>query len=109
MEDLLKISVVKYWGPEANKPGNFCIVGHNYHNKRFFSKASNLTNGDTIYVTDRTNTTLEYKVYANYVVEPENLKCTSQLTNGQTDITLITCTQTGKQRTIIKARAVNAK
>ena len=109
MEDLLKISVVKYWGPEANKPGNFCIAGHNYHNKRFFSKVSNLTNGDTIYVTDRTNTTLEYKVYANYVVEPENLKCTSQLTNGQTDITLITCTQTGKQRTIIKARAVNAK
>ena len=51
--------------------------------------------------------TLEYKVYDNYVVEPDDLKCTSQLTNGETDITLITCTMTGKQRTIIKARAVN--
>lgn len=107
VEDLLKISVVKYWGPEANQPGNFCIVGHNYHNKRFFSKASELTEGDTIYVTDTNNKTLEYKVYANYVVEPEDLKCTSQLTNGQTELTLITCTMTGKQRTIIKARAVN--
>ena len=107
-EDLLKISVVKYWGPEANEPGNFCIVGHNYHNKRFFSKASTLENGDSIYITDTNNKTLEYKVYSNYVVEPDDLKCTSQLTNGATDITLITCTMTGKQRTIIKARAVNA-
>ncbi len=109
IEDLLKISVVKYWGPEANKPGNFCIVGHNYHNKRFFSKASTLKNGDSIYVTDINNKTLEYRVYANYVVEPNDFKCTSQLTNGNTDITLITCTMTGKQRTIIKARAINAE
>ena len=107
VEELLKISVVKYWGPEANKPGNFCIVGHNYHNKRFFSKAATLKNGDVIYITDTNNKTLEYKVYDNYVVEPEDLRCTSQLTNGATDITLITCTMTGKQRTIIKARATN--
>ena len=106
MEDLLKISVVKYWGPEANSPGNFCIVGHNYHNKKFFSKAAELKKGDKIYITDKNNKTLEYKVYDNYVVDPDNLKCTSQLTNGETDITLITCTMTGKQRTIIKARAI---
>ena len=67
-----------------------------------------MKNGDIIYLTDTNNKTLEYKVYANYVVEPDDLKCTSQLTNGQTEITLITCTMTGKQRTIIKARAVNA-
>lgn len=107
VEDLLKISVVKYWGPEANQPGNFCIVGHNYHNKRFFSKVSTLEIGDSIYITDTNNKTLEYKVYDNYVVEPDNLKCTSQLTNGATEITLITCTVTGKQRTIVKARAVS--
>lgn len=109
VEELLKISVVKYWGPEANQPGNFCIVGHNYHNKRFFSKAATLQNGDSIYITDTNNKTLEYRVYDNYVVEPNDLKCTSQLTNGATDITLITCTMTGKQRTIIKARAINAE
>lgn len=107
-EDLLRISVVKYWGPDANKQGNFCIVGHNYHNRRFFSKASTLKNGDSIYITDTNNVTLEYKVYDNYVVEPTDLSCTSQITNGETEITLITCTITGKQRTIIKARAVNA-
>ena len=104
MEDLLKISVVKYWGPDANQPGNFCIVGHNYHNKKFFSKVAELKNGDKIYITDKNNKTLEYKVYDKYVVDPDNLKCTSQLTNGETDITLITCTMSGKQRTIVKAR-----
>ena len=67
-----------------------------------------MKNGDTIYITDTNNKTLEYRVYDNYVVEPEDLKCTSQLTNGKTEITLITCTMTGKQRTIIKARAINA-
>ena len=107
-EDLLKISVVKYWGPEPNVAGNFCIVGHNYHNKRFFSKISTLKKDDTIYLTDTNNKTLEYKVYDNYVVEPDDLQCTSQLTNGETDLTLITCTITGKQRTVIKARATNA-
>ncbi len=106
-EDLLKLSVVKYWGPDANEQGNFCIVGHNYHNKRFFSKAATLKKGDSIFITDTNNKTLEYKVYDNYVVEPNDLKCTSQLTNGATEVTLITCTMTGKQRTIIKARAVN--
>lgn len=107
IEDLLKISVVKYWGPEANQPGNFCIVGHNYHNKKFFSKAAQLQEGESIYLTDKSNKTLEYRVYKKYVVEPDDLKCTSQLTNGATDLTLITCTMTGKQRTIVKARAVN--
>jgi len=108
MEDLLRLSVVKYWGPDANEQGNFCIVGHNYHNKRFFSKASTLKNGDSIYLTDTNNRTLEYKVYDKYVIDPDDMRCTSQLTNGETDLTLITCTMTGKQRTVVKARAVNA-
>ena len=107
IEELLKISVVKYWGPEPNTQGNFCIVGHNYHNKKFFSKVSTLKKGDVIYLTDTNNKTVKYEVYDNYVVEPDDLKCTSQLTNGATEITLITCTMTGKQRTIIKARAMN--
>ena len=107
-EDLLKLSVVKYWGPDANEQGNFCIVGHNYHNRRFFSKAATLKNGDSIYLTDINNQTLEYKVYDNYVIEPTDMSCTTQITNGETELTLITCTMTGKQRTVIKARAVNA-
>lgn len=106
LDELLKISVIKYWGPEPNKTGNLCIAGHNYHNKRFFSNVSKLENGDRIYITDTTNKTVEYIVYKKYIVDPTDLSCTSQLTNGNTDITLITCTMSGKQRTIVKARAV---
>ena len=29
---LLKISPTKFWGPDPNTEGNFCVVGHNYRN-----------------------------------------------------------------------------
>lgn len=35
-EALLKISPTKFWGPEPNEVGNFCIVGHNYRNTKIF-------------------------------------------------------------------------
>ena len=31
-DELLKISVCKFYGPEINSTGNFCIIGHNYNN-----------------------------------------------------------------------------
>ena len=39
-----------------------------------------------------------------YVVEPDNTDCTSQLTNGETEITLITCTKDFRKRFIVRAR-----
>lgn len=103
-EELLKISLVKFWGPEPNEVGNFCIVGHNYRNTKFFSKLSTLVTGDVIDITDMSGKTLQYKVYNQYVVDPTDVSCTSQLTNGKKEITLITCTTDSKHRTIIKAR-----
>jgi len=86
------------------KPGNFCIVGHNYRSDKFFSHVPELTIGDTIYLTDLSNRTLEYKVYDRYVVAPEDRACTSQRTNGKKEVTLITCTNDSKQRVVVKAR-----
>ena len=106
-EELLKISLVKFWGPEPNDVGNFCIVGHNYRNTKFFSKISTLQTGDVIDITDMFGKTLQYKVYNQYVVDPTDVSCTSQLTNGKKEITLITCTTDSKHRTIIKARESN--
>ena len=37
-KELLKVSLNKYWGPNPNKEGNLCIVGHNYNDERFFGK-----------------------------------------------------------------------
>lgn len=100
---LLKISPCKFWGPNPNEIGNFCIVGHNYKNEQFFSKVPTLENGDIIQITDLFGNTVEYEVYDKYVVLPTNTDCTSQLTNGKREITLITCTNDNKQRVIVKA------
>jgi sortase A len=107
-DELLKISPCYFWGAEPNEVGNFCIVGHNYRNTKFFSKVPNLENGDIIEITDlvKTKTTVQYYVYDKYTVVPDDRDCTSQETDGKTEITLITCTNDGKKRVIIKARKV---
>ena len=105
-EALLKISPTKFWGADPNEVGNFCIVGHNYRNTRFFSKVPTLENGDIIEITDSAKKTVRYSIYNKYVVNPDDLSCTSQLTDGRTEITLITCTDDSKQRVIVKARAI---
>lgn len=102
-EELLKISLNKYWGPEANEIGNYCIVGHNYKNTKFFSKLDQLVNGDIVELTDLTGRTLTYKIYDSYIVEPTDVSCTSQLTKGKKEVTLITCANNGKQRLVVKA------
>lgn len=105
-EELLKISPTKFWGPNPNKVGNFCIVGHNYRNTRFFSKVPTLQAGDIIQVTDLSGKTIQYKVYNKYQVDPTDVSCTTQLTNGKREVTLITCTDDSKYRVVVKAREV---
>lgn len=104
-KELLKVSLNKYWGPNPNKPGNFCIVGHNYNDDNFFGKLHNIEIGHFVQLTDMSGKTMQYKVYDTYIVDPDNTDCTSQLTNGETELTLITCTKNFKQRFIVKARA----
>ncbi len=103
-EDLLKKSPTKFWGPDPNEVGNFCIVGHNYRNSRFFSKVPKLEPGDIIEITDvATGKTINYKVYNKYQVDPNDVSCTTQLTNGKKEVTLITCTDDSKYRVVVKA------
>ena len=105
-DELLKIAPCKFWGPEPNQEGNFCIVGHNYRSDKFFSHVPELELGETIEITSITGETLIYKVYDKYIVEPDDVSCTSQRTNGLKEITLITCTDDSKQRVIVKAREI---
>lgn len=109
IEELLKISPSKYWGCEPNEVGNFCIVGHNYRNKKFFSKVPTLVVGDTIDITDFSvpnGRTITYEVYDKYTVDPSDTSCTTQLTGGRKEITLITCTDDSKLRVIVKCKEV---
>lgn len=100
-EENLKIAPSKLYGPEPNQVGNFCIVGHNYRDKTQFSKLSVLENGDIVELTDRKNHKLRYKVYDKYKVEETDLDCTSQETKGQIELTLITCTNSSKNKRLV--------
>lgn len=113
-DELLEISVNRYW-PEQDKMkpndiGNYCIVGHNYRNGKMFGRLSELENGDIVELEDMSGRTIEYEVYNKYVVEPTDTSCTSQLANGRPltfrELTLITCTNYGTQRLVVKCREV---
>lgn len=92
-EELLKISLNKFWGPNPNQEGNYCIVGHNYKNKKMFGRLSELEIGDTAELTDLKGNTITYEVYDIYIVDPTDKYCTKQETDGKKEITLITCTK----------------
>ena len=105
--ELLKISPCKFYGADPNEVGNFCIAGHNYKTNQFFSKVpKNIVVGDIIEITDLSGRTLKYSVYDKYNVVPKDTSCTSQLTNGNKVVTLITCTDDNKKRVIIQAREI---
>ena len=103
---LLKIAPCKFHGPNPNEVGNLCIAGHNYRNSKFFSKVPDMKSGDIIEITDLSGNTVKYAIYDMFIVNPDQLECTSQLTDGRREITLITCTDDNKQRHIIKAREI---
>lgn len=105
-EELLKISLNKYWGPKPNEVGNYCIVGHNYKSGKMFGNLPAITNGDIIELTDMTGRTIKYSVYDRYQVTPTDTACTSQLTGGKKELTLITCKEYGQERLVVKAREV---
>ena len=112
-DTLLKISPTRFWGPDldegvfdANEIGNFCIVGHNYRNSKFFSKLPTLENGDIIELTDMKGRTVTYELYDKYIVEQTDVSCTDQNTQGKREVTLITCTNDSKARWVTKFKEV---
>ncbi len=113
-DELLSISVNRYWPkPDKLKPnevGNYCIVGHNYRNGKMFGRLNELVNGDIVVLEDMTGRKVQYAVYNTYIVEPNDTSCTSQLANGKPltrrELTLITCTNYGTQRLVVKCKEV---
>lgn len=110
-DSLLKVALNKYWGAAPNEVGNMVVLGHNYKNSKFFGKLPQIENGAIVKITDLSGKTMDYKVYDKYIIDPNDNSCTSQLTNGRTEITLITCYyQPGdvhaSKRFVVKARAI---
>ena len=109
-DSLLEISVNRYWPKKGkiqfDEVDNYCIVGHNYRNGKMFGRLNELENGDIVEIDDLTGRTLKYEVYKKSVVDPDDTSCTSQRTNGRKELTLITCTNYGTQRLVVKCKQI---
>ena len=103
-EENLKISVTKFYKGKPNQVGNFCVVGHNYITSNMFHNLNKLEVNEKIYLTDKLYGKKEYYIYKKEIVNPKDVSCLSQETDGNMELTLITCTADSKKRIIIKAR-----
>lgn len=87
-----------------NKVGNTTLQGHNWRNWMFFSRNKNLNNGDSVFIKDKSGLELEYIIYKKFTAKPSDSAYIVRNTNGNTEISLSTCTNAAKDRLIILAR-----
>lgn len=104
--ELLNHNLNKFWGCNPNEVGNYVIVGHNYNNGSYFGTLDELELNDVIKITDVNGKTLSYRIYDMYYVDPTDVRCTSQLTDGKKEVTLITCNYNGSERLVVKATEI---
>lgn len=100
----LETSVAFLYGPGLNEVGNNVIIGHNYRNGTMFSNLKKLSNGDAIYITDLTGRKIKYIIYKIYRTSGDDASYMTRNTNGKREISLSTCTDDSKARTIVWAK-----
>ena len=100
----LETSVAFLYGPGLNKIGNNVIIGHNYRNGTMFSNVKKLENGNAIYITDTSGRKVKYTVYKIYRTSGDDASYMTRNTNNKREISLSTCTDDSKARTIVWAR-----
>ena len=91
--------------PKINEPGNTVIIGHNYRNGKFFSNNKKLEVGDKIKITDLTGRTLTYSIYEISTLPETDTEYITRDRGNNIEISLSTCTDDGKDRLVILARA----
>lgn len=102
-KERMDVCPTKFWGPEPNEIGNFCITGHNYKKDNMFYNLIDLEIGDEFYLLDNKNGKYTYTIYDIYKVKPQNTDSLEQDTGGKRIVTLITCVNYSDTRLIIQA------
>ena len=105
-EETMKVSITKFWGPQANEIGNYTVAGHNNKDGTMFGKTKYLQIGDKIRLTNLRNETIKYEIFKIYSIEPDDVECVESVQSGTREITLITCTNGHKNRLVTKARQI---
>ena len=96
--------VLMYTANGLNEVGNSVIIGHNYRNGTMFSNVKKLAKGDVIYITDATGRKVKYTIYDMYRTSGTDSEYITRNTNGKREISLSTCTDDSKARTIVLAK-----
>lgn len=95
----LKIAPCRYTG--SVKTDDLVIAAHNY--ERHFGKLSGLSEGDEVSFTDMDGTVTRYEVAAVDILSPAAV---AEMTSGEYDLTLFTCTYGGKSRVTVRCERV---
>ncbi|MBQ6877040.1 MAG: sortase [Oscillospiraceae bacterium] len=96
----LKTAPCRYSGSVYTE--DLVIMAHNY--KKHFGRLSQLVNGDQITFTDMDGKTYRYKV-ASVEMLPEY--AVEEMTSGDFEFTLFTCTYTGESRVAVRCDRIS--
>lgn len=93
----LKLSPCRYAG--STKTDDLVICAHNY--ARHFGPIRNLTPGDPVYFTDMDGVTWRYQAAEVDILTPTDVE---DMTAGDYDLTLFTCTYGGASRVTVRCQ-----
>ncbi len=105
-EKTMKVAITKFWGNNVNELGNFTMAGHNNKDGTMFGKTKRLNIGDKIEMTDLTGKTIEYEIFDQYLIDPNDVSCVKSVKENTREVTLITCANGRNNRLITKAREI---
>lgn len=85
--------------------GNCALAGHNGgHYSRYFKDIKKLKKGDPVILTDLNGYEYEYNVTESFICEPTDLFVVEDLGIKGKFLTMVTCTNGGTQRYIVRAK-----
>ena len=85
--------------------GNCALAGHNGgHYSRYFKDIKKLKKGDPVILTDLNGYEYEYNVTESFICEPTDLDVVVDLGIKGKYLTMVTCTNGGTQRYIVRAK-----
>ena len=98
--DVLSMAAGHFPGTGGFGHGNYCVAGHSSTlYKEYFNRLKQVENGMQICLYDKDQNCYRYTVTDHYIVNPDEIGILDDF--GDDRITLITCTDDGKQRLVV--------
>nr|WP_243458099.1 class D sortase [Sporosarcina sp. Te-1] len=104
-DENLNIALTQIKPDQEPGVGNFTVAGHRgYRDGRHFSNLAKVPIGEKVYL-HAGDKTYVYEIKSSKVIEPTFVRILDD-TKGKNEITLITCTISGKKRVAVKGELV---